>query len=108
MERDASRKRIFVVLACFGAVILLTNLALITGTDFGLRIEKLQMPEVLGGKPKGSMDFSDTVGLPSFFLLLLLLLLRGGVAGFARSRGWRGRFGGFWISCSCPFGMLQS
>lgn len=75
MERDASRKRIFVVLACFGAVILLTNLALITGTDFGLRIEKLQMPEMLGGKPKGSMDFSDTVGLPSFFYILLLLLL---------------------------------
>lgn len=59
VERDATRRRILIVLACFGAVVLLTNLALVTATDFGLRIEKLPLPAVLGGKTKG-----ENLGLP--------------------------------------------
>lgn len=58
-ERNTTRRRILIVLACFGAVILLTNLALTTTMDFGLRIKKLPLPAVLGGKAKGGFD---TVG----------------------------------------------
>lgn len=53
VERGATRRRVVIVLVCFGAVILLTNLALVTATDYGLRIEKLPLPAVLGGKTKG-------------------------------------------------------
>lgn len=67
VERDPMRQRILIVLACFGAVVLLTNLALVTATDFGLRIEKLQLPVVLGGKPKGeSLGLGENVGYGGF------------------------------------------
>lgn len=66
VERDATRRRILIVLACFGAVVLLTNLALVTATDFGLRIEKLPLPVMLGGKPKG--ESLETVGYGVLFL----------------------------------------
>lgn len=63
VERDATRRRVVIVLVCFGAVILLTNLALVTATDFGLRIEKLPLPAVLGGKAKGeNLGLVETVG----------------------------------------------
>lgn len=68
VERNATRQRILIVLACFGAVILLTNLALVTATDFGLRIEKLPLPAVLGGKTK-----DKNLGLPVGYGILLIL-----------------------------------
>lgn len=70
VERDATRRRILIVLVCFGAVILLTNLALVTATDFGLRIEKLPLPTVLGGKAKGeNLGLAETVGYGVLFIL---------------------------------------
>lgn len=56
-QREGARQRAFIVLGVFGAIILLTNLALITGTDFGIRIEKLHVPEVLGGHS----DYGESV-----------------------------------------------
>lgn len=62
------QRRILIVLACFGTVVLLTNLALVTATDFGLRIEKLQLPVVLGGRP--SLGPGENVGYGGFIFIL--------------------------------------
>lgn len=91
VERDPMRQRILIVLACFGAVVLLTNLALVTATDFGLRIEKLQLPVVLGGKPKGeSLGLGENVGYGGFIYLFWIC-----------SNTWRSR-----QSHAGPYGIL--